>query len=66
MATNGFAALADQCAAAVRRGIAKVGRQPTSAQLRDQLDLLTGGEFDTVQLDILQGMVEERIKGSAA
>jgi hypothetical protein len=50
-------ALADRAAR-----ILKVWGDPDC--MRDELDLISGGELDTVQLDILCGMVERRLKSA--
>lgn len=34
-------------------------------RMREELDLISGGELDTVQLDILCSMVERRLKAEA-
>lgn len=53
-----MAELADRAAR-----ILKVWGDPD--HMRDELDLITGGELDCVQLDILCDMVERRLKEAA-
>lgn len=45
----------------VARGVARIYRTISIQVLRDVCDIATGGELDSVQLDIFVDMVESRL-----